>query len=254
MHWLLCDALGLSLSELYQERERLLTLDELLRICAYIERRRQGEPLAYIHGEVDFYGCKIAVTPQVLIPRPETELLVDLVVQDLEKQDLSGKVLADLCSGSGCIGVALKKRFPQLQVLLLDVSEVACAVAKENARRNGVKVEVLCGDLVEGLGKVDYVICNPPYISRAEYRVLDVEVRQWEPREALEAGDSGLEFYQRLASELPSFLKEGAKLWLELGYAQGEAVKAIFSSGSWKQLWVGQDYAGWDRFFKALFA
>lgn len=233
---LIADALGLSRMQLYLEHERPLQESELTLIRERLSRRAKGEPNPYIRGEVQFHGSKIRVTPDVLIPRQETEILVERVMQDLAGQELSGKVLVDLCTGSGCIGIALKKRFPELHVCLSDISPKALAIARENGA--GLDVEFVQGDLLEPFQgrKIDYLVCNPPYVSETEYDQLDREVK-WEPREALVAGPSGLEFYERLAgTNIPC--------WFEIGHTQGKALLKLFPEGQ-----ILKDWAGKDRFF-----
>lgn len=249
IEWILCDALDLKRSQLQARSLYVLTEEEWMRVSAYMERRSKGEPLAYIHGSVSFYDCLISVNPAVLIPRPETELLVERVVQELKQINCKNRTLVDLCCGSGCIGIALKKLLPELNVLAVDNSQEVLDCAKHNARENAVDLQFLKSDLLKDFeGKADFIVCNPPYISTAEYLVLDAEVRNFEPRQALEAGDTGLELYQRLAEELPDSLVLGGHLWMEIGGTQGDDMKEIFNQGAWEQLLVAQDYAGWDRF------
>lgn len=248
---LLCDLLHCSRADLYQWRLRSLNVEEWEKAQAWVQRRLKGEPLAYISGHVQFYGCSLAITPAVLIPRPETEILVDKIAQSLQKQDLQGKILWDLCSGSGCIGIALKKRFPLLSIVLADQSADAMAIASRNAAANAAEVEYVLGDLLnpfEGR-KAHYVVCNPPYISEEEYATLSHEVKDYEPRPALVGGKSGLEIYERLAAELPAYLYPHAQVWLEIGYQQGEAIQGLFSASPWKRQLLENDWAGHHRFF-----
>ncbi|MDP1880320.1 MAG: peptide chain release factor N(5)-glutamine methyltransferase [Parachlamydiaceae bacterium] len=248
---LLCDLLSCSRLQLYMQLDYPLTELELEKAKNWLQRRAQGEPLAYIHGKIDFYGCTIEVNPSVLIPRQETEILVDKVVQSLKKQDLKGKIFVDLCCGSGCIGTAVKKKFPELTVYLSDISAKAIQLAKRNAALNQVELFYLEGDLLEPFIdlKFDYLVCNPPYISKKEYANLENEVKEFEPSLALIGGESGLEFYQRLSKELPHYLNSKSQIWMEIGYAQGEDIKKIFNSHGWVKKTVENDWAGHDRFF-----
>ena len=248
---LLCELLHCSRSFLYLNREQFLTVQEWQRCRSWIERRLRGEPLAYLSGRIEFYGCTLAVTPAVLVPRPETELLVDKIVNSLKKESLQGRVLWDLCCGSGCIGIALKKAFPSLAVYLSDLSVEAVALAAQNAAANGVAVTVLHGDLFTPfLGmKAHYVVCNPPYISEEEYATLDRGVKDYEPRLALVGGNSGLELYERLACDLSRHLHPKAKVWLEIGYRQGETVPSLFRTIHWRKRELSHDWAGHPRFF-----
>lgn len=247
---LIADSLGLKRMQLYLEHDRPLQASELDLIRERLARRAKGEPNPYIHGEVDFHDCRLKVTRDVLIPRQETGVLVDKVIQELKGHE-KNEILLDLCCGSGCVGIALKKRFPDLKVVLSDLCPKALAIAQENAEREGVLVELLQGDLLipfEGR-KAHYVVCNPPYISESEFQTLDREVKDFEPRHALVAGKTGLEFYEKLAQQLPACLAPGAKVWFEIGYDQGAALVALFGKPPWKNGQVLQDWSGKDRFF-----
>lgn len=248
---LVADALSIKRLDLYLRFEQPLSDEELERCRQYLQRRSAREPQQYIRGLVDFFDCQFRVTPAVLIPRQETEILVDTIAKTLKDNVLEGKTLLDLCCGSGCIGISLKNRFPELRVLLSDISPDALVVAKDNAERNEARVEFLQGDLFTPLKeqKIDFLVCNPPYLTTKEFDDADPEVNLHEPRQALVGGDSGLEFYERLAREAKGFLNRGAKVWLELGTTQGSDVKEIFESQGWINPKVEKDWAGHDRFF-----
>ncbi len=248
---LLCDALSTTRMELYTDSERPLTQPELDLCRSRLARRGNREPLAYIHGSQKFFDCDIIVTPDVLIPRQETEVLVDKIAATLESLDLEGKTLWDVCTGSGCIGIALKKRFPQLQVELSDVSSAAAQIARENATRNAVDVQVHEGDLLAPfVGRhCDFFVCNPPYVTETEYASLEPEVRDHEPKGALVTEDQGLALYRRLAQELRGHLRPGGRAWFELGTGQGEAIQALFAQDPWRKLKIDCDWAGHERFF-----
>lgn len=247
---ILSGALRLKRLDLYLQFDRPLEPVEVGRCREALRRRGEREPSQYIFGQVDFFGCDIAVGPGVLIPRPETEQLVDRVAPHVS----SGRLL-DLCCGSGCIGIALAKRHPELKVTLADISPVAIERAQANAERNGVEVALACGDLVGPIKgeKFDWVVCNPPYIAAWEFDGLQAEVRNWEPREALISGPTGLEIYERLAHDLPEILVEGGRLWLEIGKSQGEGVTKIFSNRPWSSGEVATDWSGQNRFFSVEF-
>ncbi|MBA3816979.1 MAG: peptide chain release factor N(5)-glutamine methyltransferase [Parachlamydiaceae bacterium] len=248
---LVSQSLGLKRMDLYIQFDRPLVDEELSKCRDWLQRRGQGEPLQYIHGQVDFFDCMIKVTSAVLIPRQETEILVDKISKVLAHETLANKVLWDICCGSGCIGIALKKRFPDLTVCLSDISAEALTVAAENAKSNFVEVELLEGDLLLPFKEKfsDFVVCNPPYISEKEFSALDIEVRAHEPRRALISGESGLEFYKRLANDLPSHLNSGSKVWFEIGANQGQAVQSLFQGAFWKKCCVENDWSGHERFF-----
>lgn len=241
---LIADALRMSRLQLYLEHDRPLQESELAQIRDSLARRAKGEPNAYIRGYVEFHDCEVKVTRDVLIPRQETALLVDLIIQKLRAQNVAGKTLFDLCTGSGYIGIALKKRFPELTVVVSDICPKALAIARENARE--VEVEFLQGDLLEPFKgrKADFLVCNPPYISEQEFQDLDREVKEFEPRRALVAGPTGLEFYERLQRDLPAVLAPTAEVWFEIGHTQGTALSHLFPQGH-----VLQDLAGKDRFY-----
>lgn len=249
---LIADSLEMKRLELFMQYERPLQ-DRELKLCRdALKRRSQGEPLQYIRGKVDFFDCTIHLSSDVLIPRQETEILVDKIVEVIStEENLEGKVLWDVCCGSGCIGIALKKRFPELKVVLSDLSEEALKVARENARINEVNVDFLQGDLLTPFKgeQCDYFVCNPPYISENEYDKLEPEVKSFEPKLALVGGESGLEYYEELAKDLSGYLTPSAKAWLEIGTGQGTALLRLFSKHSWRFSRVDEDWAGHERFF-----
>lgn len=248
---LLSAVLGMSRAGLHLRREQLVEDDRVALWQVALTRRLNGEPWQYIIGEVEFAGVVLNVTPSVLIPRQETEILVEKIAKTLSSEKLEGKVLWDLCTGSGCIGIALKKRFPVLSVVLSDISLEALEVAGENAQKNGCDVGLLHGDLWAPFqGKqCDYLVSNPPYINQKDFENLDPEVRCHEPKLALLGGDDGLDLYRRLAEKLHEHLKVGGKAWFEVGAGQGSAIEQIFAQGGWQKGVVEADWAGCDRFF-----
>jgi release factor glutamine methyltransferase len=248
---LVSDVLAIRPLDVYMQFDRPLEESELERCRAALRRRATGEPIQYIRGKVDFFDCQIAVNRDVLIPRQETELLVDLISKRLQGRDLSGKKLWDLCCGSGCIGIALKKAFPDLHVALSDLSLAALQVAQRNGSANGVDVEWHQGDLLAPFvgQRADFIVCNPPYIAEEEFAELEIEVRDFEPRGALVAPELGLAFYRRLAAEISQFLVPHGQLWLEIGATQGERISALFAGVAAKSRVLLQDLAGRDRFF-----
>lgn len=241
---LLSHYLGLKRIELYMHFDRPLEEGELIPFRDAIKRAASFEPIDYILGVVDFFGCKIRVAPGVLIPRQETEILLDHICK---KIDGSEKRALDLCTGCGCIAAALKTRYPDMAVVGVDLSDEALAIARENHS----DVEWLKGDLTEPLQgqRFDLVVCNPPYVSEAEYPDLEPSVRDFEPKMALIGGKKGTEFYERLAEELPPILNPNAKIFFEIGAGQGQEVERIFSKGPWEDLCILQDWSGHDRFF-----
>lgn len=224
--------------DLYMQFDRPLVENELESCRAILKRRAKGEPLDYIFGEVSFFNCTIEVSPVVLIPRQETEILLSKIIERLPQENLE---VWDVCCGSGCLGIALKKAKPSFKVTLSDISSEALEVARRNAVKNQVDVEILQGDLLAPFQgrRADVVICNPPYVTEEEYLQMDHS----EPKIALVSGPTGLEFYERLAKDLP---KHCGKVFLEIGTGMGEKVLQLFSS---KRKSVEKDWAGHDRFF-----
>lgn len=248
--WALAELLSLPRSALYLNLNT--ALDPLVwdRFEKIVSRLVKNEPLEYIFGRTFFYGLDLSLSEETLIPRQETEWMIDTVVHSM-LSPLEGKVLLDLCTGSGCCGLALKKTFPVLEVFLSDISPGAVEMAKKNAVSNGLEVKVLLGDFLQPFTekKADYVLCNPPYISEKEYPFLEPSVRDFEPKRALVGGEDGLDFYRRLSRELFSVLNPGACIWFEIGRGQGEAVFSLFSDWPIKSVKILKDWAQHDRIF-----
>lgn len=248
---LLAFVLKKSRLDLYLQFDLPLEEKELEHFCSLIERLSLKEPIEYILGQVDFYNCIFSVNPFVLIPRPETEILLDHICQQIEKEKRKPQIAWDICTGSGCLGIGLKKKFPFIDVTLSDFCPSALNVACLNAQKNQVEVRLLSGDLLtpfEGK-KADLVICNPPYVSLSEYETLDFSVKGFEPKQALVAEENGLLLYHRLSQQLPLFVNKGAKIYLEIGSTQGQEIKKLFSSSYWARISVEKDLSGHDRFF-----
>ncbi len=237
--------------DLYMHYDRPLQESELMLCRERLKRRGRHEPLEYIVGSTEFFGCCLELTQDVLIPRQETEILLSKALEKLRAVNLEGKTAWDLCTGSGCLALGLKKALPGLDVVASDLSHRALEVAKKNARKNAVEITFLHGDLFQPFSgkKCDIIFCNPPYVSEKEYPFLEKEVKDFEPKAALVSGDTGLEFYERLARELPSYLHSPAYLFFEIGTGQGEKVKSFFQPHSRFTYTVEKDWAGHDRFF-----
>lgn len=224
------------------------------------EKRRRRIPLAQILGRQSFYGLDFFVNEDVLIPRADTECLVDLVLEDyadLAKQAGSSSLnILDLCTGSGCIGISVAKHLPYQELLLLDLSEKALAVAKKNAEKHlGENVTLLQSDLLTEVRekKFSLLLSNPPYIASRVIPGLDREVSEYEPKMALDGGEDGLVFYRRIAKEAKAVLLPGARLYLEIGYDQGESVKDIFQKEGYEAVEVFPDLAGNPRVLRGIF-
>ena len=224
------------------------------------EKRRRRIPLAQILGRQSFYGLDFFVNEDILIPRADTECLVDLVLEDyadLAKQAGSSSLkILDLCTGSGCIGISVAKHLPYQELLLVDLSEKALAVAKKNAEKHlGENVTFLQSDLlteVQGK-KFSLLLSNPPYIVSRVIPGLDREVSEYEPKMALDGGEDGLVFYRRIAKEAKAVLLPGASLYLEIGYDQGESVKDIFQKEGYEAVEVFPDLSGNPRVLRGIF-
>lgn len=224
------------------------------------EKRRRRIPLAQILGRQSFYGLDFFVNEDVLIPRADTECLVDLVLEDyadLAKQAGSSSLnILDLCTGSGCIGISVAKHLPYQELLLVDLSEKALAVAKKNAEKHlGDNVTLLQSDLLTGVQgkKFSLLLSNPPYIVSRVIPGLDREVSEYEPKMALDGGEDGLVFYRRIAKEAKAVLLPGARLYLEIGYDQGESVKDIFQKEGYEAVEVFPDLSGNPRVLRGIF-
>ncbi len=249
--YLLSHILQINKSDLYLHSDKLISEKLEEEFNQLINRRAKKEPIDYILGEINFYGCNFLINTNVLIPRQETEILVDLLSKVLEKENIKNKILFDICSGSGCIGISLKKKFKDLKVYLSDISKNALIVAKLNAKKNNVNVFFKNGNLLKPFTnlKADYIVCNPPYVSQKEFLNLDEDVKSFEPKKALIAKDEGLEFYKKTEKEIFKFLRPKAKLFFEIGYKQKNDILNIFSSKKWKNKKVFQDFSGKNRFF-----
>ena len=224
------------------------------------EKRRRRIPLAQILGRQSFYGLDFFVNEDVLIPRADTECLVDLVLEDyadLAKQAGSSSLnILDLCTGSGCIGISVAKHLPYQELLLVDLSEKALAVAKKNAEKHlGENVTLLQSDLLTEVRgkKFSLLLSNPPYIVSRVIPGLDREVSEYEPKMALDGGEDGLVFYRRIAKEAKAVLLPGARLYLEIGYDQGESVKDIFQKEGYEAMEVFPDLSGNPRVLRGIF-
>ena len=239
--------LGLRRLDLYLQFDRPLEETEIQKIRHAVMRLSRSEPLAYIQGLAHFYGHTFEVSSDVLIPRPETELLVETARQFIEQSSLETGTLIDVCCGCGCVGLSLKTLFPKWNVILSDLSQPAVSIALRNAAKMQVDVEVFHGDLFEPmLGvKADIVVANPPYLTAEEYEQLDRSVKDFEPVLALLGGPSGLEVYQRLSKRVPSILRSGGLYAVEIGAAQGQQVSQLLTFC--RNVRIIQDFAGHDR-------
>lgn len=219
---LLMHVMESSRARLLAHPERSLTSAQVTRYGKLVDDRVSGYPLPYLTGEIEFYGLDIEVTPEVLIPRPETELLVDLA---LERRP---KTVVDVGTGSGCIALALAVHLPEATLYGIDISPAALAVARRNAERHGLddRIHFMAGDLLDRRpGPVDLIVSNPPYVSADEWASLPSSVRNHEPRLALDGGPDGLEVVRRLLFQSQGLLEPGGAVLIEIGAAQGEPAR-----------------------------
>jgi release factor glutamine methyltransferase len=243
---LLAHALKMPRMKLYLNFERAVNAPETDALRELIKRRGQREPLQHIVGTTSFCGYEIAVNRSVLVPRPETEMLAELGWQFLSVIEPKPTAL-DFGTGSGCIAIALAGKCPAAHVMALDVSLDALALAKENAKRNnlGERIEFLHGDGLAAASsrQFDLIVSNPPYIPSSEIETLQPEVRDFDPRSALDGGEDGLDFYRRLAADALPLLKITGKIMLEFGEGQAEAIREIFENEKWVVEAVKDDYS-----------
>ncbi len=242
---LLCDLLGLDRVGLYLNYDRPLSTDELSLYRQRVKRRARREPVQYILGHTEFWSLDFKVNPSVLIPRADTEVLVE---QALEIAACPGRIV-DLGTGSGAIAVALALECPSAQVVAVDISPAALEVARANAEALAPgRIGFVQGDLLDGCeGSFDLIVSNPPYVTEGEMEELMPEVGRFEPRGALVAGIDGLDIYRRLALEAPPRLNSGGWLIVEVGATQAAQVGALFSEAGLVDVRLRKDYAGIER-------
>jgi release factor glutamine methyltransferase len=248
---LLCDALGWPRIKLYTDLDRPLDAAELTAYRTRVARRLQGEPVAYITGKREFWSLPLAVDPRVLIPRMDTEVLVEVALAALDQLGLPTPWVLDACTGSGAIALAIVSSRKQARVVATDRSAGALAVAQANVRSTGLPVALVRTDLVAGLrGPFDLVVSNPPYIRSGDLVGLQPEVLR-EPREALDGGPDGLDVYRRLIPMLVEVLKPGGRLCLEIGFDQAADVSALCRGAGLGEVTVTRDLARMDRVVSA---
>ena len=248
---LLSHVLGKDRTFLISHAEELIADGQMNEFRECVERRAQGEPIQYITGSQDFFGLEFKVTPDVLIPRPETELLVEIALKliDDEETDLQ---ICDVGTGSGCIAITLLRQRPLAHSIALDVSEAAIRIAKENAFRHSVndRISFVVSDCFQSLAEVppfDLIVSNPPYVSAEALDGLQREVRDHEPRVALSPGLDGLSVIRRLLQEAADFLKSDGYLLIEIGFDQAAAVEGLIDADVWRLLEIYPDLQGIHR-------
>ena len=243
--WLICSILNLKPADL--NKKVTVPFGWTVRLNKMKQRIDAGEPWQYVIGKTEFYGRTFAVTKDVLIPRQETELVTEQVIKRLDKCES----VLDLCCGSGVIGITVEREIAKMNmatvgVTCADVSKEALKVARQNAKRNKAKVKFVQSNMFESVkGKYDFIVCNPPYVETSVIETLDDSVKNYEPHLALDGGEDGLKFYRILAEQAPLRLSKKGAMILEIGYDQGEAVKALLSEKF--DVEVMKDYGGNDR-------
>ena len=254
---LLAHVRGCKRIELYTRYDEVLSDDHRDRLRELVRRRAKSEPVAYLVGHREFFGLEFRLTPDVLIPRPDTETLV-IELLDAAKAHSEPRIL-DVGTGSGCIAIAAAINCPQARVTAVDVSEAALAVARGNAERHGIanRIRFLQGDLFAPLDPDEHfetVVSNPPYVAEGELDQLQAEVRLHEPRSALTAGSEGLDVIRRLVSEAPSRLVHGGELLFEISPEQAAPVRQLlFQRGAYRDARIIKDLSGRERVARAAF-
>lgn len=249
---ILCYASDKSREQLYRDMSLYVSAELERRVEELVQRRLAGEPVAYIIGEWEFYGLPLNISQDVLIPRMDTEVLAERAIL-LARAAGEGARVLDLCAGSGCVGLAVAANVPGCRVVLADVSEAALRLCKQNVRRNELNARVTCvqADALEppdaALWDFDVIACNPPYIPTGDIAELDVSVRDYEPRSALDGGADGLDFYRAIAARWGAALRLSGALLFEVGIGQAGDVGAILAQNQFEQIQTFQDTQGIGR-------
>lgn len=246
---LLALALGVTRLDVLRGVDREPTEEQAQRFDTLIKERARCVPMAYLRGTQEFYSLEFEVGPAALVPRPETELLVEFAIEKLREQ--AGPTLIDVGTGSGCIAIAAAVRLPQASIMALDLSAEALAIAARNAKRHNVdrRVHFSCGSLLAGIASrcAEMILSNPPYIPSAEVQGLQPEVRDFEPRLALDGGADGLAFHRGVIAGARRVLKPGGRLGLEVALGQAAAVRACLAAAGFEDVQTRNDLAGIER-------
>jgi release factor glutamine methyltransferase len=240
---------------LYAHPEETLKEEELQRFRNWVERRRGGEPVAYIIGQKEFWSLPFKVNNHVLIPRPETEMLVEAIIRTYSRGDFIQFSILEIGTGSGAVSVALASELNNVRIVATDISGEALSVAVDNARENGVQRQISFrwGSLFEPVSeKFDIIVSNPPYISEEAFEHLPPGVREFEPRVALLAGTDGTAFHREIITQGAPYLKEGGRLFIEMGEGQkNRVIEILKESNLYDDIIFIRDYAGTERAFSA---
>jgi len=281
---LLSHVLGMKRIELYTQFDKPVAKQQLDQLHDPVKRAGQHEPIAYLVGKTEFYSLEMNVTPDCMIPRPETELLAERAIEFLrtrpvrnsamrkmpQREEISNgartgsQFICDLCTGCGCIAIAIAKNFPDARIIATDISDAALRIASKNVEKHQLKekIKLLQGDLFDpivpqlDMDKLvpdsdrgfDLIVCNPPYVSAAEFEKLDKTVKDYEPRVALYAGADGLDICRRIIDKADQFLKPDSTLMLEIGHAQGTAIKDLLEqTGIFTEIRIEKDFQRNER-------
>ncbi len=248
---ILAESIGTEPLEFYAYPKRRVDPEAERAFEKLLCRRLGGEPLAYITGKREFCSRSFAVTPDVLIPRPETETLAELAVKTAEQ--MKNPRILDLATGSGCLAVTLSVEVPGCEVIASDISPAALAVAEKNACAHGVRVRFVCSDFLSSFAKscFDMIISNPPYVSRQEYEKLCPQIKRYEPPAALLGGRDGFACIRKIAAQAGGALRKGGFLLLEIGASQAEEAERIVCENGFSDVSFGTDIGGIKRIVKA---
>ena len=241
---------GLDKIGILTNEHREITNEQLIKLTDMIDRHKKNEPIEHIINTGFFMGMEFYVNSDVLIPREDTECLVEEVLEYIKKENT--KSVLDMCTGSGCIAISIASLAKDQEVTAVDISENAIYIAKKNATMHSVDINFVQSDLFEQIDKrVDIIVSNPPYIATDVIETLEPSVKNYDPILALDGGASGLDFYERLAKEAKFYLNDKGAIFLEIGYDQGEAVSNLFIASGYKGVEVKKDHVGLDRIVKA---
>ena len=246
---ILAHTLNIKRLDIYLQLERKFSGKKLEIVFNIISRRKDKEPLQYILGETEFYGYTIKVDKSVLIPRPETELLVEIIIA--EENDI--KNILEIGTGSGALVIALAKKMNGIVIDATDISEDALRIAEQNTILNQVDINIFKSDIFDNvLNKYDLIISNPPYISLTDYKQLPVEIKDFEPKSALLADDNGLFFYNKILQKAKDHLTESGKIYFEIGYDQAKKITEIAKKNRFSNIKVFKDLNGFDRIVRII--
>lgn len=243
---IICFAADKSREQFYRDMSLYVSREMEQRVEDLVQRRLAGEPVAYIIGEWEFYGLSLDISRDVLVPRLDTELLAERGILKARESGEGARVL-DLCAGSGCVGLAIASNAPECRVVLGELSEGALRVCKQNVRRNELNARVTCLSVnalenpSSTLWDFDAIVCNPPYIPTVDIEALDVSVRDYEPRMALDGGKDGLDYYRAIAAKWKPALRLGGTLIFEVGVGQAGAVEDILEENGYEDIKILPD-------------